>query len=315
MWAQWGNTQWGSENVLPYLIKLENDQDFRDEFHGAAGPISCRRYPDSEWGPQQHAFYQAYLDAGFLHCPDHNRPGSSGVGPLAFNIDGRTRVSTAIGYLGHARRRENLTIVPDTVVHQVIFEGTRAVGVRVTTLDGDRGFHGTDSMYAITLHQPWASLIALGIKTVETRSWPAPALLVGQAIAIHAGKRVVRKPGVAVENELRPRLGEDWHRTIPAGAVLATAILAGMARVGHINPLTGHAVHDLATETGCAVGLGQTRIDPWADFSIGRWLWLLVEVKPLPEPVPTVGHQSFWHWNIDGTVWRPSETRTENRPT
>ena len=54
----------------------------------------------------------------------------------------------------------------------------------------------------------------------------------------------------------------DWYRTIPAGAVLATAILAGMARVGHINPLTGHAVHDLATETGCAVGLGQTRIDP-----------------------------------------------------
>ena len=46
-------------------------------------------------------------------------------------------------------------------------------------------------MYAITLHQPWASLIALGVKTVETRSWPASARLVGQTIAIHAGKRVV----------------------------------------------------------------------------------------------------------------------------
>ena len=68
-------------------------------------------------------------------------------------------------------------------------------------------------MYAITLHQPWASLIALGIKTVETRSLPAPALLVGQTIVIHAGKQVVKKPGVAVENELRARLGEDWHRT------------------------------------------------------------------------------------------------------
>ena len=97
--------------------------------------------------------------------------------------------------------------------------------------------------------------------------------------------------------------------------MLVTAILAGMARVGHINPLTGHAARDLATKTGCAVGLGQTRIDPWGDFSIGRWLWLLAEVKPLPEPIPTVGHQSFWHWNIDGAVWRPSETRTEHRPT
>ena len=83
-------------------------------------------------------------------------------------------------------------------------------------------------MYAITLHQPWASLIALGVKTVETRSWPAPARLMGQTIAIHAGKRVVRKPGIAVENEMRAHLGEDWHRSIPAGAVLATTTLAGM---------------------------------------------------------------------------------------
>ena len=72
-------------------------------------------------------------------------------------------------------------------------------------------------MHAIALHQAWASLIALGTKTVETRSWPAPALLVGQTIAIHAGKRVVRKPGVAIENEMRARLGEDWHRDHPSG--------------------------------------------------------------------------------------------------
>ena len=84
----------------------------------------------------------------------------------------------------------------------------------------------------------------------------------GQTIAIHAGKRVVRKPGVAVENEMRARLGEDWHRTIPAGAVLATATLAGMARVERVDPRAGLAVHDPATEVGCAVGLGQTRIDP-----------------------------------------------------
>ena len=62
-------------------------------------------------------------------------------------------------------------------------------------------------------------------------SRPAPARLVGRTIAIQAGKRVVRKPGVAVENEMWAHLGEDWHRTIPAGAVLATATLAGMVRV------------------------------------------------------------------------------------
>ena len=43
-------------------------------------------------------------------------------------------------------------------------------------------------MKAITLHQPWASLIAAGAKTTETRSWPAPKADWGSVIAIHAGK-------------------------------------------------------------------------------------------------------------------------------
>ncbi len=42
-------------------------------------------------------------------------------------------------------------------------------------------------MKALTVRQPWASLIVLGIKTIETRSWKLPAAMVGQRIAIHAG--------------------------------------------------------------------------------------------------------------------------------
>lgn len=43
-------------------------------------------------------------------------------------------------------------------------------------------------MKALTVRQPWASLIALGVKTIETRSWRAPKALIGERIAIHAGK-------------------------------------------------------------------------------------------------------------------------------
>ena len=39
---------------------------------------------------------------------DHNRPDSTGVGPLAFNIAGRVRVSAAMGYLDPARNRKGL---------------------------------------------------------------------------------------------------------------------------------------------------------------------------------------------------------------
>ena len=119
----------------------------------------------------------------------------------------------------------------------------------------------------------------------------------GQTIAVHAGKRVLRQPGVPIERELRAHLGEDWQRTIPAGAVLATAVLARMAKVKYVSPTTGYAVHDGRTEVRCAVGLGRTRIDPWGDFGPGCWLWFLAEVQTLPEPVAAIGRQSFWRWH------------------
>ena len=132
-WAEWGNSEWSYEKLLPYMRKLESDMDFEDEYHGNDGPIVCHRYRPSEWGPQQHAFHRACLDAGFPDCPDHNRPNSTGVGPLAFNIADRARVSSAVGYLDPARDREGLTIRQRSAVHGIIFEGNRAVGVRGTS--------------------------------------------------------------------------------------------------------------------------------------------------------------------------------------
>jgi len=48
---------------------------------------------------------------------------------------------------------------------------------------------------ALTLWQPWATLIALGHKDIENREWAPPQHLIGKRFAIHAGKTV--EPGVA----------------------------------------------------------------------------------------------------------------------
>ena len=157
-------------------------------------------------------------------------------------------------------------------------------------------------MYAITLHQPWATLITLGMKNVETRSWPAPERLLGQVIAVHAGKRMVRQPGECIEQELRDRLGKEWSRAIPTGAVVATATLAGMAQVEYVDLTSGHAVHEAGTEMGCVVGAARTMIDPWGDFRSDRWLWFLTDVKALPKPMPAVGRQGFWRWAENSDV-------------
>lgn len=43
-------------------------------------------------------------------------------------------------------------------------------------------------MRVITLQQPWESLIVRGVENIETRSWAPPRSLIGQMIAIHAGR-------------------------------------------------------------------------------------------------------------------------------
>ena len=63
------------------------------------------------------------------------------------------------------------------------------------------------TLSALTIWQPWASLIMAGCKPYEFRTWPAPRHLWGKRIAIHAAARPVRKAEVA-EWLLRPR-GHD----------------------------------------------------------------------------------------------------------
>ncbi len=135
-WATWGNDEWSYEKLIPFFRRIESDTDFSDDFHGGDGPIIIRRYPSEEMLPDQTAWYQACRDYGFADCPDHNNPDSTGVGPCPFNNPNRIRWSTALGYINPARDRPNLTIVADALVHRVVFDGSRAVGVDVE-VDGE----------------------------------------------------------------------------------------------------------------------------------------------------------------------------------
>lgn len=137
LWTKAGNPGWSWDEVLPYYIRLEDDKDYGAPYHGNGGPIPVWRWRDEQLTPQQKAFQEAARAAGFPDVPDHNAPGALGIGPLPQNLINGVRISTALGYLGPARGRPNLTIRPDTVVDRVLFHGTRAVGVRVLTPSGD----------------------------------------------------------------------------------------------------------------------------------------------------------------------------------
>jgi choline dehydrogenase len=129
VWAALGNTEWSFQKVLPFFCRLERDLDYRADFHGGEGPIPVRRFRREEWLPPQAAFHDACRAAGFPESPDHNAPNATGVGPIPLNTLDGVRWSTNVAYLNPSRHRSNLTLRPDCLVHRVLFDGNRAVGV------------------------------------------------------------------------------------------------------------------------------------------------------------------------------------------
>jgi hypothetical protein len=150
---------------------------------------------------------------------------------------------------------------------------------------------------ALTIWQPWASLIMLGAKPYEFRGWAAPRNLRGQRIAIHAGARPVKRSEVA---ELIMKLqGEDAWTT----GLKSELALAFLERV-HSSP----GILPLSTVLGTVL-LGEPRraYEIVSDFG-GRvndsdrnehsnWAWPVSEIQHLEPPVPARGAQGFWRWS------------------
>ena len=118
-WASWGNEGWSYIDCLPYFRKLENDADFRDDFHGTDGPVPVRHHHRETWPPLQEAFFQAATGVGYPFHPDVNHPEATGVSLRAENnIDG-VRMSMALAYIDSVRHRLNLTIRANVQANRV----------------------------------------------------------------------------------------------------------------------------------------------------------------------------------------------------
>lgn len=132
-WRDMGVAGWGWDDVLPFFRKLERDLDFPEsEWHGADGRITVRRLFDEQWTGHGHAAKTALEAAGYDYIEDQNGAFRDGFFPLTISNAFDRRVSAAIGYLDPpTRRRPNLRIMAETRVAEIVFDGLRAVGVKV----------------------------------------------------------------------------------------------------------------------------------------------------------------------------------------
>jgi choline dehydrogenase len=129
-WGQLGNRGWSWDDVLPYFKLAESWQGGADEFHGEGGPLLTSRTSDKP--ALCELMIAAGQQIGLEYRDDVNRlpPGSpGGIGWVQQTRRGRRRQSAARTYLRPALKRQNLEVVTNALVHRVLFEGKRAVGV------------------------------------------------------------------------------------------------------------------------------------------------------------------------------------------
>ncbi len=120
-------------------------------------------------------------------------------------------------------------------------------------------------MRALTIRQPWASLILSGKKKIETRSTRTKRR---GTVFLHAGTVMGKS-----EREAAIREGLDPD-TLPRGMIIGTIEIVDSVPAKDLN------VSDAERSRG--------------DFRPGRWGWVLGEVRALAKPVPATGALSFW---------------------
>lgn len=129
-WAQLGNRGWSWDDVLPFFKKAERWEGPADDVHGKDGPLYTSAGADRPLLCQ--AAIEAGQQTGLEYRPDLNDlPTGLGdhIGWVQQTRGGRFRASAARSYLRPAMKRPNLQVVTNAMVHRVLFDGTRAIGV------------------------------------------------------------------------------------------------------------------------------------------------------------------------------------------
>jgi len=204
-WRDAGCVGWGYDDVLEDFKRSESDLRFGDApYHGKDGPIPIYRAPMAAWGAVDCGLAEAALSEGHPWSPDHNAPGTTGVSPYAINSLNGRRVSTNDGYLDPCRERNHLAVFGGAHVDKVLFDGDRAVGVRVIFPTGPREmFADNIILSAGAVHSP-AILMRSGVGPADDlRALDIPVrqdLPVGRAFQDH--------PGI-----FTPIVLKDWARS------------------------------------------------------------------------------------------------------
>jgi len=128
-WQSSGAQEWDYSHCLPYFKKAETWAFGADEYRGDTGPLGVNN-GNKMANPLYKAFVDAGVEAGYFPTADYNGRQQEGFGPMHMTVKDGVRCSSSNAYLRPAMSRSNLTVITHALVHQVLIEDKKAVGVR-----------------------------------------------------------------------------------------------------------------------------------------------------------------------------------------
>lgn len=136
-------------------------------------------------------------------------------------------------------------------------------------------------MKAISIKQPWASLIAEGVKDIENRSWPTKFR---GRVLIHASAKGVCKRA-------------NYHK------ILKTEQWESLGVVPSLNMISSNYNYDNGAIIGsveivdCVINHSSVWAEKTTQMSTENiYNWVLANPIKFPEPIPAKGKLSFWDY-------------------
>jgi hypothetical protein len=157
-------------------------------------------------------------------------------------------------------------------------------------------------MKAITIWQPWATLIMIGAKPHEFRGYPAPHFVRNRRIVIHAGARPT-KPA-EVEDLLRRIDAEAAGTGMPEER---TCLDLDKARDLLLKVRASYKYRLLPTSMALGTALLGEPVQACDLFKMNvadsdrgafNWAWPLSEIRDFSPPVPFRGAQGFFNFSL-----------------
>lgn len=160
-----------------------------------------------------------------------------------------------------------------------------------------------DTVRCLTMTDPWGTLVALGAKKIDTRSWPTPHR---GSLAIHIAKTLPPEAAARCQEPL-------FRQALEAGGYRLSPDARGQNQwglpLGHIAAVVWL---DEVTRITPAFGVEEPERS-FGLFAPGRYAWIFSEVYRLAAPIPARGSLGVWEWHPPASFWREIQAAYDRR--